>query len=185
MEQAGTAIALLSPCMLLLFTLLLAAAPPEAKAEKEDLGRQKVSVTALAATGASITPGQPRTHVMRSPAMLLFDVGFFHPEHQWLEFSPALMVEFERGQSFGLGFRLRAFTKLGPLRVYALGGVEGFVAPRKLLGARLGAGLAVPVHRHVSIAAEFGPTVYFVGNDIPNNTVLTKLDGALGLRVNF
>ena len=173
--------------MLLVFTILLAVARPGAEAgpEKEDAGRQKVSVTALAATGASLTPGQPATLLMRSPAMLLFDVGFFHPEHQWLEFSPAMMVEFERGQNFGLGFRLRAFTSLGPLRVYALGGMEGFVAPRKLLGARLGAGLAVPLHRRFSIAAEFGPTIYFAGNDLPTRTSLTKLDSGAGLRVNF
>lgn len=171
--------------MLWTVALLLAVAPPEAKAEKEDLGRQKVSVTALAASGASLAPGGERTHVMRSPAMLLFDVGFFHPEHQWLEFSPALMMEFERGQNFGLGFRLRAFTSLGPLRLYALGGVEAFVAPRKLLGTRLGAGVAVPLHRRFAIAAEFGPAFYFGGDDIADRSSLIKLDGGAGIRVSF
>jgi len=166
------------------FALLLAATPPEAKVD-EDLGRQKVSVTALAVTGASVAPGHPKTAVMQSPMMLLFDVGFFHPEHRWLEFSPALMMEFQRGQNFGLGFRLRAFTSLGPLRLYALGGIEGFVAPRKMFGTRIAGGVSVPLHRHFAIAAEFGPTIYFAGNDIPKRTSLTKLDGGLGLRVNF
>lgn len=171
--------------MLWTVALLLAATPPEAQAKKEDQGRQKVSATALAVTGASMAPGGERTHVMRSPAMLLFDLGFFHPEHQWLEFSPSIMMEFERGQNFGLGFRLRAFTALGPLRVYALGGLEAFVAPRKLLGARLGAGLAVPLHRHFAIAAEFGPAFYFGGDDIADRSSLIKLDGGAGIRVNF
>jgi|GEM_PF-2484174 len=173
-----------------MLALLLAAAPPEPaakpdKAKKEDLGKQKVSVTALAATGATLAPYQPATHLMRSPMMLLFDVGFFHPEHRWLEFSPALMMEFERGQSFGLGFRLRAFTSLGPLRLYAMGGVEGFVAPHKLVGTRLAGGVAFPFLRRFAVAAEFGPAVYFAGEDLPNNTVMTKLDGAVGIRLSF
>lgn len=171
--------------MLWTAALLLVAAPPEAKAEKEDLGRQKVSVTALAATGASLAPYGKETLLLRSPTMLLFDVGFFHPEHQWLEFSPAMMIEFERGQNFGLGFRLRAFTNLGPFRVYALGGIEAFVAPRKLMGARLGAGVAVPLHRRFAVAAEFGPTYYFGGDDIIDRSSLIKFDGGAGIRVTF
>ncbi len=169
-----------------MFALFLAAAPPEAKAEpKEDLGRQKVSVTALGASGVGLASGPPKTQVMRSPAMLLFDVGFFHPEHQWLEFSPSVMFEFERGQLFGLGFRLRAFTSLGRLRLYALGGLEGFVAPRKLLGVRLGAGVALPLHPRFWIVTELGPTVYFAGNDLRERSTFTKLDAGVGFRVNF
>ena len=169
-----------------MFALFLAAAPPEAKAEpKEDLGRQKVSVTALGVSGFSITPGHPKTNVARSPTMLLFDAGFFHPEHQWLEFSPSLMVEFEGGQLFGLGFRLRAFTSLGRLRLYALGGLEGFVAPRKLLGVRLGAGVALPLHPRFSVVTELGPTMYFAGNDLQDRSTVTKLDAGVGFRVNF
>ena len=172
--------------MFWMFALLLTAAPAEAKAEpKEDLGRRKVSATALGATGVSLSQGPPKTFVVRSPAMLLFDVGFFHPEHQWLEFSPSLMFEFERGQLFGLGFRLRAFTTLGPFRIYALGGVEGFVAPRKLLGVRIGAGITLPLHRRFSVVSEFGPTVYFAGDDVPKYTTVTKLDAGVGIRVNF
>ena len=172
--------------MFSMFALFLVATPPEAKPEpKEDLGRQKVSATALGVTGVSLAPGDSKTQLKRSPAMLLFDLGFFHPEHQWLEFSPSLMVEFERGQLFGLGFRLRAFTSLGRLRVYALGGLEAFLAPRKLLGVRLGAGCALPLHRRFSLVAEFGPTVYFTGDDLPKNTTVTKLDAGAGFRVNF
>jgi len=169
-----------------MFALFLAAAPPEAKAEpKEDLGRQKVSVTALGVSGASLGPGNGKTQLMRSPAMLLFDAGFFHPEHQWLEFSPSVMFEFERGQLFGLGFRLRAFTSLGRLRLYAIAGLEGFVAPRKFLGVRLGAGAVLPLHRRFSIVTELGPTVYFAGNDLRERSTLTKLDAGVGFRVNF
>ena len=172
--------------MFSMFALFLAAAPPEAKAEpKEDLGRQKVSATALGVTGVSLVPDPPKTQAKRSPTMLLFDLGFFHPEHQWLEFSPSLMVEFEGKQLFGLGFRMRAFTSLGRLRVYALGGLEGFVAPKKLLGVRLGAGFALPLHPRFSLVTELGPTIYFTGNDLARHTTVTKLDAGVGIRVNF
>jgi hypothetical protein len=170
-----------------MFALLLAAAPPEAKAkaEKEDLGRQKVSVTALAASGATLGPSDSKTGVMRSPAMLLVDAGFFHPEHQWLEFSPAVMAVLEGRQLFGLGFRMRAFTSLWRLQVYAIGGIEAFVAPRKLLGARLGAGAALPLHRRFALTVEGGPTMYFAGGNLQDGAVGTKLDAGVGIRVNF
>ncbi len=170
----------------LFFAAVLAQPQPEPEPkEREDKGRQKVSITALAGSGVSLAPGRPKSHIMQSPAVLLFDVGFFHPEHTWLEFSPAMMVEFQRGQLFGVGFRLRAFTSLWRLKVYAIGGIEAFLAPYKLMGARLGAGVVIPLHRHIGIATEFGPTVYFTGDDLPKNTTVTKLDASLGLRVSF
>lgn len=170
----------------LFFAAVLAQPQSEPEPKKpEDKGRQKVSITALAASGVTLVPGHPKSQLMRSAATLLFDVGFFHPEHTWLEFSPAMMVEFERGQLFGLGFRLRAFTSLWRLRVYAIGGIEAFLAPYKRLGARMGAGVVIPLHHRVGIAAEFGPTVYFAGDDLQKNTTGTKLDAGLGLRVNF
>lgn len=166
--------------------LLLAATPPQGEAnaeeEKEDLGRQKVSVTTLVGSGLGL--GADET-ARRSPVFLLFDVGLFHPEHRWLEFSPALMMELEGGLTVGAGLRLRAFTSLGPLRLYALGGLEGYFAPRKLLGARLGAGVTFPLHPHFSLASELGPTVYFAGNDLLDRTVITKLDVSAGIRVKF
>jgi hypothetical protein len=166
--------------------LLLAATPPQGEAnaeeEKEDLGRQKVSVTTLVGSGLTLAAEDT---AKRSPTFLLFDVGLFHPEHRWLEFSPAVMMELEGGLTVGAGLRLRAFTSLGPLRLYAIGGLEGFFAPRKLLGIRLGAGVTFPLHPRFSLASELGPTVYFAGNDIIERSALTKMDATAGIRVNF
>lgn len=145
----------------------------------------QVSGTVVVGSGASIAPGPTRAIANRSPAQLTLDAGFRHPDVPWLEISPAMMLEMERGVAFGLAFRVRAFVPLRRVRPYALVGVPAFLAPTTLLGATAGLGLAVPVHRHFAVAAEFGPTVFFAGDDLIEGNTLVKIDGALGLRVMF
>ena len=158
---------------------------PEAEPQPRGIRGIAVSSTVLLGTGVSLAPGPTRAQINRSPALLTLDAGFSHPELQWLELSPAMMVEMERGVSFGLAFRVRAFVPLGRIRPYALAGLPFFVVPRTLLGARAALGIAAELHRHFAIAAEFGPTVFFAGDDLAAGGTLTKLDGSVGIRVSF
>ncbi len=144
-----------------------------------------VSASALVGTGVSVAPGPERSLAVRSPVLLTVDAGFFHPELRWLEFSPAALIELERGVMFGLGFRLRAFIPLRYVRPYGLAGVQVFLAPSKLYGTRFAAGVAVQLHRNLAVAAEFGPVVFFAGDDLATGGSVTKIDGSAGLRASF
>lgn len=145
----------------------------------------RVSGTALVATGASIAQGADGANANVSPAMLTIDAGFSHPELPWLEMGPGMMLELERGVTFGVAFRMRAFLPTRRIRPYAMVGVPAFVAPQTLFGAQVAGGVAFKLHRVFAIAAEFGPTVFFAGNDLTDGGVLVKVDGALGFRVGF
>ena len=158
--------------------------------ETEDQKRRgirgiRVSGTALVASGASIAPGPEGANATVSPAMLAVDAGFSHPELPWLELGPGMMLELERGVTFGVAFRMRAFVPTRRIRPYAMVGVPAFVAPRTLFGAQVAGGVAFKLHRLFAITAEFGPTVFFAGNDLTEGGVLVKADGALGVRVGF
>jgi len=144
-----------------------------------------VSGTALIASGASIAQGADGANANVSPAMLTVDAGFSHPELPWLEMAPGMMLELERGVSFGVAFRMRAFLLTRRIRPYAMVGLPAFVAPHTLFGAQVAGGVAFKLHRVFAIAAEFGPTVFFAGNDLTEGGVLVKADGALGIRVGF
>ena len=144
-----------------------------------------VSSTLLLGSGVSMAPGPVRAQANRSPLMLTLDAGFFHPELTWLEFSPAAMLEVERGVGFGLAFRVRAFLPTRRLRPYGTAGLSYFFAPYKLFGAQAGVGLALRLHEHFALATELAPTVFFFGNDLTAGGVLAKIDGSVGLRVSF
>lgn len=145
----------------------------------------RVSGTALVATGASIAQGADGANANVSPAMLTVDAGFSHPELPWLEMGPGMMLELERGVTFGVALRMRAFLPTRRIRPYAMVGGAAFVAPQTLFGAQVAGGVAFKLHRVFAIAAEFGPTVFFAGNDLTDGGVLVKVDGALGFRVGF
>ena len=145
----------------------------------------RVSGTALVATGASIAQGANGANANVSPAMLAVDAGFSHPELPWLEMGPGMMLELERGVTFGLAFRVRAFLPTRRIRPYAMVAAPAFIAPQTLFGAQVAGGVAFKLHRVFAIAAEFGPTVFFAGNDLTDGGVLVKADAALGFRVGF
>ncbi len=145
-----------------------------------------VSGTVVVGTGVSMAPGPDEAAISkRSPTQLTVDAGFSHPDVRWLEISPAMMLELERGVSFGAALRLRAFVPTKRVQPYALVGIPAFLAPSTLLGAQALLGVAVNLHRHFALAAEFGPTVFFAGDDLTSGGTLTKLDGSVGIRVTF
>lgn len=161
-----------------------ASAEPAKKKKKPRRG-PAVSSTALLGSGVSMAPGPVRAQANRSPLMLTIDAGFFHPELTWLEFSPAAMLEVERGVGFGLAFRVRAFLPTRRLRPYGTTGISYFMAPFKMFGAQAGLGLALRLHDHFALATELVPAVYFFGNDLTAGGVVAKIDGSIGLRVTF
>jgi hypothetical protein len=151
----------------------VAALPPAEKLQ--------VSATVSAGSGLSLAGAGGQTLMRRSPAFLTVDVGFIHPQVQWLEFAPTLMLEVEGRIGFGVMPKLRAFV---PLRGRSLG-VPAFVAPFTLVGVQAGIGVGVQLTEHFAIVAEGTGTGYFLGSDRMEGAALGKLDSQAGLRVRF
>ncbi len=151
-------------------------------APAEKLG---LSATAMSGTGLSLASAGGGTISNRSPVFLDVEVGFTHPSLPWLEFTPALLLEAEGRVGFGLEPKVRAFLPVRKVSVFGVLGLPVFVAPYSLLGASAGAGLAIHVHRHFAVVAEATASVFFWGSDLMSDSILSKLDVAVGIRIPF
>jgi len=172
---------LLSP--LLLNSTLLAGGLTQsmAPAESVDITARLTSGTGLSVAGAS---GQSLT--ARSPAFLVAEAGIRPSNLSWLELTGGFTMEMEGRVSFGLLGRARAHIP-SRRRVggYGLVGVPLFVHPFSLVGAQVGLGTAVDVHRNVALVAEGTASVFFAGSDLMKGSALAKFDLAFGLEIKF
>ena len=66
---------------------------------------------------------------------------------------------------------------------YATAGVPAFFSPYTLLGLEVGGGLIARASAMVSLVLELRADFFFVGNDLPENSMLSKFDVALGVRL--
>lgn len=151
----------------------------------------EIRATATAGSGRSITGFAGKTYTRRSPLFLNVDVGFVHPRMSWLEFAPTLMLELEGRVAIGANPKLRALLPLANkgimrrFRPFGLVGAPVFLRPYKLVGAQAGAGIRIKITGRTSLLGQATATVFFMGDDLMNNSALGKLDIEVGLTVRF
>jgi len=145
----------------------------------------QVSASVMAGTGISLAGVARRTYAARSPLFLLAEVGFVHPDLEWLEFAPTIALELEGRVGVGAIPKLRARLPGKRVRVWAMVALPVFFAPYSLLGIQGGAGLSVTLHQRVALVAEFSGTGYVWGSDLMSGSALAKLDQTFGVRVSF
>lgn len=148
---------------------------------------EKIGTTAsvMAGTGISLAGRAGQTLGARSPTFLLGEVGLVHPDLDWLELAPTLMLEIEGRIGVGLMPKLRARLPGKRLRVWGVVGLPIFFAPYSMIGAQGGAGASLAMHSRVALVAEFTGTGYFWGSDLAKGSAVAKLDATFGLRVTF
>ncbi len=145
----------------------------------------EVSASVMAGTGMSVTGSGGKSYGRRSPVFLLGEVAIVHPQLDWLEFAPTVMLEIEGRIGVGLMPKLRARLPGKRVRIWALAGLPIFFAPYSLLGIQGGAGISLALHRRVALLAEFTGTGYVWGSDLIDGGSLAKLDSNFGVRVRF
>lgn len=145
----------------------------------------QISASVLAGTGISLAGVAKKTYAARSPAFLLAEVGFVHPQIEWLEFAPTIALEVEGRVGVGLMPKLRARLPGKRVRLWAVGALPIFFAPYSLLGIQGGAGLSVAIHKRLALVGEFTGTGFVWGSDLMKGSALAKLDTTVGVRMNF
>lgn len=168
---------------LLLHLNLLAGGITQSVAPAEDL---VISTRVSSGTGLSVAGAGGTSLTARSPAFLTAEGGIRLSNVPWLEVSGGFTMEMEGRVSLGVLARARAhIPSRRRISGYALTGVPLFVHPFSLLGAQVGLGAALDVHRNVNLVAEGTATAFFAGSDLMKGSALGKFDLALGLEIKF
>ena len=154
-------------------------------ASNAEAQRPVLEGAASTGTGASFGRGDGATVVLMTPMYVDIDVIYFNDEHPKLEYVIGFEAELQGRVSAGIVPQLRFTTAQRPIMIYGLIGVPLVFAPFVLFGIEAGAGLLWRINETVGIFAEVTVDLFFLGNDIPDKSMLTKLDGNLGVRISF
>ncbi len=144
-----------------------------------------ISSTVMAGTGMSLVGVGKRTYGARSPTFLIGEVGIVHPQLDWLELAPSLMLEVEGRVGLALLPKVRARLPGKRVRIWAMAGLPVFVAPYSMLGVQAGFGLSIALHKRIALVGEFSASAYVWGSDLMKKSALGKLDESFGVKVTF
>ena len=109
--------------------------------------------------------------------------------HTWIDAAPdpvlgaARRLEVDGRVSVAVVPRAGLVRPLGPARLRLFAGAPFFFAPFSMLGAEVGAALAIPLGDRFALSAGLRLDVFFWGSDLPSDTALVDLDLAVGLEV--
>ena len=136
-------------------------------------------------SGASLGTGNGETVVLMSPLYLDADVIFYNSELPKLEYVIGLQAELTGRVSAGVVPQLRLTTGPKKVMVYGLAGIPFVFAPFVMLGIEVGGGLLWRLFPRVGAFVEVVADLFFIGNDLQKDGMLTQLDANIGIRIPF
>jgi len=158
--------------------LALALAAPAARAQELD-----TTVGVLSGSGISLGRGGGDLIKKRSPIFLDLDVGLMFDGDRSLEWTLRLLMELEGAVSVGVAPSVKKVVRINRrLNLYGGLGFPFFFAPFTLLGVEPAVGATFRFASRFSVVLEAHADVFFVGSDLPDGSVLAKMDLALGIR---
>jgi hypothetical protein len=159
---------------------LLVAAAPEAAAQTA-----VIEGAASLGSGVSLGTGNGETVVLLSPLYIDADVIFYNSEFPKVEYVIGLQAELTGRVSAGIVPQMRLTTGPKKIMVYGLAGIPFVFAPFVMLGVEVGGGLLWRVFPRVGVFIEVVADLFFIGNDLQDDGMLTQIDANLGIRIPF
>jgi len=166
--------------------LLLAGWSPRAQAQEVDF-----VVGIATGTGVSLGGGRAGVIAQVSPMILDVDVGIVFDKEWNMEWTPSIILEIGGRVAVGVNPSLKRFVKISDkgwlkkMSIYGGIGIPFIFAPYTLLGAEAAAGVTYELFPNFAPVVELHTDVFFAGNDLPDGSVLVKIDFTLGVRYNF
>ncbi len=154
---------------------------------------QEVDFVASVAGGTGVSMGGGSAGVIAklSPMTLDIDVGLVFDKDWSMEWTPSIILELGGRISVGVNPSLKRFVKLSEsgwaskMSIYGGIGVPFIFAPFTLLGAEAAVGVTYEFFPNFSPVLELHSDVFFAGSDLPEGSVLVKVDFTLGIRYRF
>ena len=142
-------------------------------------------------TGVSLGGGRAGVIAQVSPMTLDIDVGLVFDKEWEMEWTPSIILELGGRVSVGVNPSLKRFVRpsqegwLKKMSLYGGIGIPFIFAPFTLLGAEAAVGVTYEFFPKFAPVVEMHTDVFFAGSDLPEGSVLVKIDFTLGIRYNF
>ncbi len=146
---------------------------------------RRFAVQASVAEGAAIGDAGDAMIVRRAPMFADLSVVTWSTEDPDWWIGGGLRMEFESQTSFGVSLRVGLNTSLEILTVRPYVGAAAILAPLTLFGAEVGVDLVVELLDSFRLLGRVFADGYFLGDDLPQGSVIVAFSGALGVEVVF
>jgi hypothetical protein len=143
------------------------------------------AVTLAAGTGVSVGRGDAAVAATMSPMFLDLDVGLIFDGDHTLEWTPSLIMEIQGRVSIGVNPSLKRVWKWKVFSIYGGLGFPFFFAPFTLVGVEPAVGFTFHPLPRLGLALELHADVFFAGSDLPESSVVAKMDASVGVRFHF
>lgn len=165
-------LSLLCLCSTLMFTETAAAQTP---------GR---SINVLGGSGVSLgTGGGGQTTMLPSPATLDAGASFWNSERPDMVFGVAGRVELTGRTSLGVVPRVGLHREFGPITLRPSVAAVFFFSPFSLLGAEGAVTARYSLGGKLWVLGRVNVDAFFWGSDLPDNSTVVMINGALGVEL--
>jgi len=165
--------------------LLAAATLGSALVSSSAAADRRFAVQASVAEGIAVGDAGDSIIVRRAPMFADLSVATWSTEDPDWWIGGGLRLEFESQTSFGASLRVGMNANLEMLSVRPYVGAAVIFAPLTLVGAEVGVDVTVALLDSFRLLGRVFADGYFLGDDLPQGSVIVTFSGALGVEVVF
>lgn len=139
----------------------------------------------MGGSGLSFGDGQKSVIVQRSPLFLDAAFRYWSSEQDWLVVGASGRVEIDGRTSVAAVPRLEYQLRFGPLALRPGVGLPFVIAPRTMFGVEGSFSARLELTGPLGLVGAIFADAYFLGDDVPDDSVVVMINGAIGVDFQF
>jgi hypothetical protein len=139
----------------------------------------------MGGSGISFGDGQKSVVAQRSPIFLDLAFRYWSSEEDWFVLGASGRVEIDGRTSIAGVPRVEYQLRAGPLALRPGVGVPFVIAPRTMFGVEGSFSARLDLAGPLGLVAAVYADAYFLGSDVPDDSVVVMINGALGVDLQF
>lgn len=144
-----------------------------------------IKLDSALSSGLMVGPNGREISVTRAPLLIDIDAAFIFDGDEGVEWVLGSLIQAEYTPAFALNPQVRLRRTWKQLEMFAGAGLPFFFMPYTRFGSEFSLGLSFPKEGAISLVGNVNLQTYFLGSDLPEDSTVFTMNGAVGVRMRF
>lgn len=144
-----------------------------------------IKLDSSVSSGLMVGPSGREISITRAPFLLDLDAAFTFDGDESVEWVLGSLIQAEYTPAFAINPQVRLRKTWKQLEMFAGAGLPFFFMPYTRFGSEVSVGLSFPKEGPLSLIGNVNVQTYFLGSDLPEDSTVFTINGAVGVRMRF
>jgi hypothetical protein len=144
-----------------------------------------IKLDSALSSGFMVGPSGREISITRAPILIDIDAAFVFDGDDEVEWVLGSLIQAEYTPAFAINPQVRLRKSWKELEMFVGAGLPFFFMPYTRFGSELSVGVSFPKSGPIALVGNINLQTYFLGSDLPEDSTVFTMNGAVGVRMRF